>query len=107
MTGTLLATSEAITMGSGVASVNWRLQGELQTKTDGQTGTVIFFGLLTVHTAATTVAQNVFGVSGFDTPAAVTVDLTADTALSLTAKWSAASASNTMTGMQLYEEALN
>lgn len=106
-TGTLLATTEPITMGSGVTNVNWRLQGELQNRTDGPTGTVIFFGHLAVHTAAGTVLQNVFGASGFDVPAAVLVDLTADTALSLTGKWSAASASNTLTGMQLYDEAMN
>jgi hypothetical protein len=46
-------------------------------------------------------------VSGYDAPAAVTVDLTADTALSLTADWSAASASNTLTGMFYTIEALN
>src|SRR3990172_9456954 len=54
--GTLLAVTEALTNGSGVANVNWALE-------------------------------------------AVIVDLTADTALALTATWSAASASNTLTGL--------
>lgn len=105
--GTLLATTEAITMGSGVATVNWRLQGELQNRTDGALGSLIYFGQLLVHTSATAVAQNVFGVSGYDAPAPVTTNLVADTALSITAKWSAASASNTLTGMQYFLEAMN
>lgn len=105
--GTLLATTELITMGSGVTNVNWRMEAELQTRTNGATGTILASGLLSVHTAAGTVLQNVFGVSGFDAPAAVTVDLTTDKALSITADWSAASASNTLTGMDYGLESLN
>src|SRR3990170_4342467 len=63
------------------------------------TGTPLVMGQVQLHTSATAVASGVFGVSGFDAPAAVTVDLTADTALALTATWSAASASNTLTGL--------
>lgn len=102
VTGTLLATTEAITMGSGVTNANWRLEADIQNRTDGALGTVLVFGHLVVHTAVGTVLQNVFSVSGWDAPAVVTCDLTPDTALSLTAKWSAASASNTLTGMQYY-----
>lgn len=105
--GTILATSEAITMGSGVSNVNWRLQGELQTRTNGATGTLLFIGSLLVHTSSTAVSANVFSVSGYDAPAAVTVDLTADTPLSLTGDWSANSSSNTITGMNYYIESLN
>ena len=60
-----------------------------------------------VHTSATAVSQNVFSVSGHDAPAAVSVDLTADTALSFTGDWSASSASNTITGMIYNIESLN
>ncbi|MCC6989932.1 MAG: hypothetical protein IT181_13085 [Acidobacteria bacterium] len=99
--GTLLATTEAITMGSGVANVNWNLRAKIQTRTNGSAGSLIVSGTVLVHTAAGTVAANVFGVSGYDNPAEVSaLDLTADTALSLTADWSAASASNTLTGHQ-------
>jgi hypothetical protein len=105
--GTVLATTEAITMGSGVTNVNWDLEAIIQTRSNGATGTLLVIGAVRVHTAAGTVLVNVFGVSGFDAPAAVTVDLTATTNLSLTADWSAASASNTLTGMIYTGESLN
>jgi hypothetical protein len=96
--GVLLATTEAITMGSGVSAVNWGLEALIQTRVNGSTGSVFVMGEVSVHSAAGTVLANVFGVSGYDSPAAVTVDLSIDKALSLTADWSAASASNTITG---------
>lgn len=105
--GTLLATTEAITMGSGVANVNWEGDLTLQTRSNGATGTLLATGRLMVHTAAGTVLTNLFSVSGYDAPAAVTVDLTADTALAFTADWSAASSSNTLTGMDYGVESLN
>jgi hypothetical protein len=105
--GTLLATTEAITNGSGVTNVNWHIRAILQTRTNGATGSLFVTGVAYVHTAAGTVAVNVFGVSGFDAPAAVTVNLTTDQALSLTAAWSAASASNTLTGHNYIVESMN
>lgn len=106
--GTLLATTEAITNGSGVTNVNWELEIYIQTRANGATGTLLVFGSAQVHTAAGTVVANTFSVSGYDAPAQVTsLDLTADTALSLTATWSAASASNTLTGMLYTGESLN
>lgn len=96
--GTLLATTEAITNGSGVANVNWAIEALIQTRTNGATGTLFVMGVAQVHTAAGTVVTNVFGVSGYDAPATATVNLAAEAALSLTATWSAASASNTLTG---------
>lgn len=107
VSGTLLATTEAITTGSGVSNANWMINATIQVRTNGATGTLLVMGHAAVHTSATAVAQNVFGVSGFDAPAAVTVDLTADAALSLTADWSAASSSNTLTGMIYHLEVLN
>ena len=105
--GTLLATTEAITLGNGVTNVNWALEAYIQTRTNGSSGTLLVMGELQVHTTSTASSPNVFGVSGFDAPAAVTVDLTADTALSLTFDWSANSASNTLTGMIYNVETLN
>jgi hypothetical protein len=107
VSGTVLATTEAITTGSGVTNVNWSTECLIVTRSSGATGTLLVMGNARVHTSATAVAVNVFSVSGYDAPAAVTVDLTADTALSLTADWSAASASNTITGMVYLLEALN
>lgn len=106
--GTLLATTEALTMGSGVANVNWWVDLIVQTRTNGSSGSLMIMGKCFVHTAAGTVLMNVFGVSGFDAPAAVgSLDLTVDTSLALTAKWSAASSSNTLTCVDFAPEALN
>jgi len=105
--GTLLAATEAIANGSGVSNVNWALEIILQTRSNGSAGTLLAMGEVTLHTSSTVVAANVFGVSGYDAPAAVTCDLTTATALTLTATWSAASASNTLTGMIYTVESLN
>ena len=105
--GTLLATTEAITNGSGVTNVNWGLEALIQTRANGSSGSLFVMGEAEVHTSSTAVVANVFGVSGFDAPAVVTANLTADTALSLTADWSAASASNTLTGHIYTGESLN
>lgn len=105
--GTLLATTEPITNGSGVANVNWDAEIYIQTRSNGATGSLLVWGVARVHTAAGTVVVNVFGVSGYDAPAAVTVDLTADAALAFTGDWSASSASNTITAMGYTLEALN
>lgn len=105
--GTLLATTEAITTASGAANTAWSIDAIIQVRTNGATGTLLVMGNVRVNLTSSTVTAGVFGVSGFDAPAAVTVDLTADTALSLTADWSAASSSNTLTGMIYILEALN
>lgn len=105
--GTLLATTEALTMGSGVTNVNWDIEAYIQVRSNGATGSLLVMGVCRVHTAAGTVLVNVFGVSGFDAPAAVTVDLTSAMNLALTADWSAASSSNTLTGLIFSLESLN
>lgn len=105
--GTVLATTEAITCGSGVTNVAWAIEAYIQTRTNGASGSLLVLGEVTVNTAAATVVTGIFGVSGYDAPAAVSVNLTADTDLSLTADWSASSASNTLTGMLYTIESLN
>lgn len=105
--GTLLATTEAITCASGAANTGWSLEVLIQTRSNGSSGTLLVMGDAVVNLTASTHTSGTFGVSGFDAPAAVSVDLTADTALSLTADWSAASASNTLTGMIYSIESLN
>lgn len=107
VSGTLLFTTEAITNGSGVTNANWRISALIQTRGNGSSGSVIVAGECDIHTSATAVARNIAGVSGFDAMAAVTADLSIDQALSLTAKWSAASSSNTLTGKLLVLESLN
>lgn len=107
VSGTLLATTEAITMGSGVTNVNWSINALIQTRSNGSTGTLLVMGEAKIHTSSTAVSSNIFSVSGYDAPAAVTADLTADTALALTTTWSAASASNTLTGMIYTIDSMN
>lgn len=107
VSGTVLATSEAITCATGSANTAWSIEAIIQTRTNGATGTLFVMGDVVVNLTASTNTSGTFGVSGFDAPAAVTVDLTADTALSITADWSAASASNTLTGHIYTGESLN
>lgn len=107
VSGTVLATTEAITNGSGVTNVNWSLDLIIQTRSNGSSGSLIVMGTVTVNTSTSASVHQVWGVSGYDAPAAVTVDLTADTALALTATWGTANASNTLTGMVYTLEALN
>lgn len=96
--GTLLATTEPITCANNSSNVAWSLSATIQTRANGASGSLFVMGDVKVNLTASTHTSGVFGSSGFDAPAAVTVNLTADTALSVTADWSAASASNTLTG---------
>lgn len=113
--GTVLAASAALTVGSGVTAGMWMLVILVQTRANGSSGSIMATGKAEVgDDAASTVgsATNVHGAdfmgsAGVATPAAVTVDLTADTALSVTGQWSANSASNTLTGHNYIVESLN
>lgn len=108
VTGTVLAQSTTITGGSTITNAIWELDLEIQTRSNGSAGTLFVMGRAALGSGLTTPAVgSATAAPGFSmmgsaasqiTPAAVTVDLTADTALSLTADWSAASASNTLTG---------
>lgn len=106
--GTLIWDSGTITTATVTAAL-WQIPAIIiQTRSNGSSGTLFAAGMCVIGSAAApTVASatgapaiGVFGSAGDDTPAAVTCDLTADTALSLTVAWSAASASNTETGHQ-------
>jgi hypothetical protein len=105
--GTLIGETELLTNGSAVANVNWELEFTIQTRVNGSGGKVICFGSIHLHTAAGTVVQNIFSVSGFDAPAEVTVNLTLDQGLAVTATWGTASVSNTLTGMVYVLNSLN
>lgn len=115
VSGTTIWDSGTITCGSAVTAAVWGLEVEVQTRSNGATGTVMTIGPCiigsalapTVGSATGAAAAGVYGSGGDDTPAAVTVDLTADTALSLTATWGTASASNTLTGHNYFLESLN
>lgn len=105
--GTVIWDSGTITNASGVTAALWKISDLIiQIRSNGATGTVFPFGTVFVGGAAApsvgsatgAPAVGVFGSAGDDTPAAVTVDLSTDKALSVTAQWSAASSSNTLTG---------
>jgi hypothetical protein len=109
--GTVLWDSGTITCGSSVTAALWSIPAlDIVCRASGATGTLFAMGETvigsalapTVGSATGAAAVGVFGSAGDDTPAAVTVDLSADTALSLTATWSAQSVSNTLTGHQQF-----
>lgn len=104
--GTVVAQSGALTCGSGITAAPWEVELLLQVRTNGAAGTVFVTGHVkawddavgTTGSATNAPGIAAMGSAGAATPAAVTIDATADTALALTADWSAASASNTLTG---------
>ncbi len=87
----------------------FRIVMEIVTRANGASGSLLAMGI--VDLAFKSVIQPEFmgsaGGNSGNTPAAVTVDLTADTALALSAKFSVANAGNTITGMNYLLEALN
>lgn len=105
--GTVLCASAALTA-SATAFTNaiWELEIMLTVRSNGSSGTVLAIGSVCAGDLAT-IAPNYLGSAGAASPAAVTVDLTADTALALTAQWSAANASNSIQGINYYVEAMN
>ena len=114
--GTVIAASAAIVCSAtAMTAALWKIELLIQVRANGATGSVFAVGevQMTTNTAPTFGTVTNYGVpsmmasAGLATPAAVTVDLTADTALSLTAQWSANNASNTLTGHIYTLEALN
>jgi len=113
--GTVLCKTAACTTPSGVTAACWDLDIVMTTRSNGSAGTIMANGTARVFAAVAGTVASATGEGlvtpmtngGVVTPAAATVDLTADTALSLTATWSAASASNTLTGLNYTIEALN
>jgi hypothetical protein len=103
--GTLVWDSGTITLTTVTAAL-WWLDVLIVGRSDGPTGTVMGIGPCIVGSALApavasatgAAAVGIFGSGGDDTPAVATLDLGADQALVVTATWSAASASNTLTG---------
>jgi hypothetical protein len=89
----------------------------LQTRSNGSAGTLMTNGVVdyftsTLGTAGTVTNYGmtmpiVSGSTGGTTPVAVTADLTADTALSLTALWGTNNAANNIQGLNYSIETLN
>ena len=113
--GTLLCKTAACTTPSGVTAAMWDLDVMIQTRTNGATGTVMANGVARVHSAVAGTVGSATGeglvtpmtAGGVITPAAVTLDLTATAALSVTVTWSASDPANTLTGLNYTVEAIN
>lgn len=113
--GTLLAKSGAITTPSaagGGASMTavWAIEILLQIRANGSSGSVMTNGEISLYTTGTAAASAypmASGSTGGTTPVAVAVDLTADTALAITALWGTSNAANSIQGIQYTLEALN
>lgn len=120
--GTVLAKQAAnITtsaVGSG-ASMTATFFGEvmIQTRANGSSGSLMTNGYTTLFTSTLLTAGTVTnygqtapivsGSTGGTTPVAVTADLTADTALSLTVTWGTSNAANSIQGLHYTIEAIN
>lgn len=88
--------------------IMFRIELEVTVRGNGATGSLLGMGWAYLGDAVSGGKdQNFMGSAGSSVPAAVTVDLTADTALALTAQFSIANAGNSITGMQYFVEALN
>lgn len=120
--GTVIAKSGAIVTTSGVgggASMTalFKIEIIIQVRSNGASGTVFVNGeamlfTSTVPTAGTVTnygmpAPLASGSTGGTTPVAVAVDLTADTAMSVTALWGTNNAANSIRADQAILEAMN
>lgn len=120
--GTVLSKSFTITTTSGVGSgasmtALWSLDFMIQTRSNGSSGSLFTTGEACLFTSTAPTAGTVTnygllvplasGSTGGTTPVAVTADLTADTALSVTATWGTANAANSIRGDQYTLEAMN
>lgn len=113
--GTVLAKSGAVTTGSAVgggASMTafWSAEIILQVRANGSSGSLMTNGEFTLYTTGTAAGSAyplVSGSTGGTTPVAVTADLTADTALAITATWGTSNAANSIQGHQYTIESLN
>lgn len=122
VSGTVLANQAVNVTTSGVGggasmTAPWMVEVFIQTRSNGSTGTLFTMGTSTLATSTLLtagtvtnygqVAPIVSGSTGGTTPVAVTADLTADTALSLTALWGTANAANSIQGHMYIVEAMN
>lgn len=122
VSGTVLAKQAANVTTSGVGSgASMTALGEfeilIQTRSNGSSGTLMTNGTTTLYTSTLLTAGTVTnygqvapiasGSTGGTTPVAVTADLTADTALSLTVTWGTANAANSIQGLNYTIEAMN
>ena len=113
VSGTVLCKTAACTTVASTTAAMWDLDIIIQTRSNGSSGTVMAIGTARVFagvagTIASTTGEGLvtpMGSAGVLAPAAVTVDLTADTALSLTVTPSTTAA--TIIGLNYTIEVLN
>lgn len=120
--GTVIAKSAALTTTSAVGggasmTAAWSAEIIIQTRANGSSGSLFTMGYFVTHTSTAPTAGTVTnyglvqplvsGSTGGTTPVAVTADLTADTALSVTATWGTANAANSIQTHVYLVEALN
>lgn len=113
--GVVVAASGAMVTGSAVTAGMWKVTVDIVCRSVGTAGT--FFGVgeavmgddatSTVGSATNGQAHDFMGSAGVATPSTAAVDTTADKALSVSAQWGTASASNTITGHVRTLESLN
>lgn len=117
-TGAIPTSTTAIGGGASMTAA-WDLEALIQVRSNGSAGTAMTDGKVSLWTAAApptigtvtnmgAIAPLVSGATGGTTPVVATLDLTADTALSLTVVWTtAANAANSIRGDIYTIEALN
>lgn len=120
--GTVLAKSGAMVTTSAVGggasmTAPWSFEADIQVRANGSSGSLMTNGEVILYTSTLGTAGTVTnygmpqplasGSTGGTTPVAVTADLTADTALSLTALWGAANAANSIQGLNYTIISLN
>lgn len=120
--GTVLAKSSTVTTTSGVGggasmTAMWTLEAIIQVRANGSSGSLFTMGNAILHTSTAATAGTVTnyglvapiasGSTGGTTPVAVTADLTADTALSVTATWGTSNSANSIQTHTYIIEALN
>lgn len=115
VSGTVIAKSGGVTTGSGVGGGSsmtalWKMEILLQVRLNGSSGTTMTNGDFVLYTTGTAGGSSypiASGSTGGTTPVAVTVDLTADTALSVTALWGTQNSANSIQGHNYTLEAMN
>lgn len=120
--GTVLSKTAANVMTSGVGggasmTAMGSIDYSIQTRANGSSGSLMSNGEVTYDTSTLGTAGTVTnygmtkylasGSTGGTTPVAVTADLTADTALSLTATWGTSNSANSVQGIHYTLEAMN
>lgn len=115
VSGTVISLTGAITQVISLTAAFWDLDFLMQTRSNGSSGTVMGNGLARVYGATAPTIGSATGApanapitnGGQVTPAVATLDLTADTALSLTCQMGANTSGNNYIGLNYIGESLN